>query len=181
MLAPFQHTLNILRHNLPDTLNLALRRPQRILLTGLRAALLQHQPLQRAIEARTAIRRQIVEVCACGLELGEELLLEVGQEAKGNALAEIALCDDEEGEAAGCGLVTGEVRGRFDKAVDEEFGLVDCLVGRSVVRNAREDEGDERRGVGRGRRCVFGEDGGVVGYACAGGFVSTFCFRILLE
>jgi hypothetical protein len=35
-----------------------------------------------------------------GVEVGEELLLEVGQEAEGDALAEVALGDDEEGEAA---------------------------------------------------------------------------------
>lgn len=62
----------------------------------------------------------------------------------------------------------GEIRGRLDEAVDEEFGLVDCLVGGFVVRDAREDERDERRCVGGGGGCVFGEDGGVVGDAGAG-------------
>ena len=62
----------------------------------------------------------------------------------------------------------GVVGGRFDEAVDEEFGLVDCLVGGGLVIEAREDEGDEGRGIGRGRGRVFGQDGGVVGYACAG-------------
>lgn len=128
MLAPLQHPLNILRHNLPHALNLALRRPQRILLPRLRAALLKHHLLQRAIEARTAIRRQVREVGRLGVEVAEELLLEIGQEAEGDALAEFALGDDKEGEAAGRGLGRGEIRGRFDQAVDEVFGLVDCLV-----------------------------------------------------
>lgn len=148
MLAPFQHTLNVLRHNLPHTLNLTLRRPQRILLASLSAALLHHHALERAIEARTAIRRQVVEICVSRLKLGEELLLEVSQKPKGDALAEVALCDDEESKAAGCSLVAGEIRGRLDEAVDEELGLIDCLVGRLVVRDAWQDEGDEGGGVG---------------------------------
>jgi hypothetical protein len=108
-----------------------------------------------------------VEIRAARLKLGKELLLEVCQEAKGYALAEVAFSDDEEGEATGGRLVVGEVRGRLDKAVDEEFGLVDGLVGGFVVGDAWEDEGDEGRSVGRGRGGVFGEDGCVVGYACA--------------
>jgi hypothetical protein len=39
------------------------------------------------------------------------------------------------------------------------------------VVEAWEDEGDERGGVGGGGGRVLGEDGGVVGYACAG-FIS---------
>jgi hypothetical protein len=97
VLAALKDTLNILRHNLPHALDLALRRPQRILLPRLRPALLQHQPLQRAIEARTPVRRQVRKVRRLGLEVAEELLLQVGQEAKGDALAEFALGDDEEG------------------------------------------------------------------------------------
>jgi len=50
-----------------------------------------------------------MEVCASRLEFSKELLLEVRQEAKGYALAEVAFSDNEEGEAAGRGLVVGEV------------------------------------------------------------------------
>jgi hypothetical protein len=50
-----------------------------------------------------------VEIRALGLEFSEEFLLEVGEETKGYALAEVALGDDEEGEAAGCGLAGGKV------------------------------------------------------------------------
>jgi hypothetical protein len=51
--------------------------------------------------------------------------------------------------------------------VDEEFGLVDCFVRGGFVVEAWEDEGDEGRGVGGCRGGVFGQDGGVVSYACA--------------
>ena len=109
MLAPFQHTFNVLCHDFPYALDLALRRPERILLSSLSTTLLYHHPLQRAVETRTPIRRQVMEVCASRLEFSKELLLEVRQEAKGYALAEVAFGDDEEGEAAGRGLVVGEV------------------------------------------------------------------------
>lgn len=168
MLPTLQHALNVLRHNLPHALNLALRSTQRILLARLRAALLQHQLLQRAIEARAPVRRQVGEIRVDGVELGEEFLLQVRQEAKGNALAEIALGDDEEGEAAGGGRGGGEVGGGLDEAVDEELGLVDGLVRGGGVGEAREDERDERGGVGGGAGCVLGEDGGVVRYASTG-------------
>lgn len=87
MLAPLQHPLNILRHNLPHALDLPLRSPQRISLARLRSALLDHQLLQRAIEARTPVRRQLGKVCVIRGEGVEELLLEVRQEAEGDALA----------------------------------------------------------------------------------------------
>jgi hypothetical protein len=148
MLAPFQHALNVLRHDLPDAFNLALGRPERILLAGLSTTLLHHHLLQRAIETRTSIRRQVMEICAFRLKLGEELLLEIRQEAKGYALAEVAFRDDEEGKAAGCRLVVGEVRRRFHEAVNEVLGLVDGFVGGFVVRDAREDKRNERGGVG---------------------------------
>lgn len=112
-----------------------------------------------------------MEIRVLGLELCKETLLERGEKAKGDALAQLALGDDEEGEAASGGVGGGEIRGRLDEAVDEEFGLVDCLVGGFVVRDAWEDEGDERGGIGGGGGCVFGEDGGVVGDAGAGGEV----------
>jgi len=147
VLASLQHALNVLRHDLSDALNLALSSPERILLTGLRTTLLDHHPLQRAIETRTSIRRQVVEIRASRLKLGKELLLEVCQEAKRYALAEVALSNDKESQAASCRLVVGEVRGRFDEAVDEELGLIDSLVGGFVVGDAWEDEGDERGGV----------------------------------
>jgi len=88
-----------------------------------------------------------VEIRAAGLKFGKELLLEVCQEAKGYALAEVALSNDEECKAASCRLVVGEVRWRFDEAVDEEFGLVDSLMGGFVVGDAWKDERDERGGV----------------------------------
>ena len=97
MLAPLKHPLNILRHNLPHTLNLALCRPKRILLPRLRTPLLQHQPLERAIKTRAAIRRQVMEIRTLRLELCEEALLKRGEEAERDALAQLALRDDEEG------------------------------------------------------------------------------------
>lgn len=97
VLAPLQHSLDILRHNLPDAFNLALRRAQGILLARLGPALLLHHLPERGIEARAAIGRQIGEIGLCSVEFGEEFLLEVGEEAKGDALAEVAFGDDEEG------------------------------------------------------------------------------------
>jgi hypothetical protein len=107
-----------------------------------------------------------MEIRTPRIELCEELLLQVCEEAKGYALAEVALCDDEEGEAAGGRLVAWEVGGRLDEAVDEVFGLVDGFVRGFRVGDSGEDERDEGGGVGRGGGGVFGEDGGVVGYAC---------------
>ena len=76
-----------------------------------------------------------------------------------HALAEVALGDDEEGEAAGgTGRVVAvvEVGGGFCGDVDEEFGLVDCFVGAGCVGEFGEDEGDERGGVGGGGGGVLG-------------------------
>lgn len=87
MLTPLQHPLNILRHNLPYTLNLTLRRPQGISLPRLRRTLLDHQLLERSIEARTPVGREIAEIRLGGVKGVEELLLQVGQEAEGDALA----------------------------------------------------------------------------------------------
>lgn len=87
VLAPLQHPLNILRHNLPDALDLALGGAQGVLLSGLCAALLEHHLPECAIEAGTAIRGQVCEIRVCGFKLGQEFLLEVGEEAKGDALA----------------------------------------------------------------------------------------------
>lgn len=84
-----------------------------------------------------------MEIRTLRLELCKKALLERSEEAEWDALAQLTLCDNEEGEAAGGGVRGGEVRGRFDEAVDEEFGLVDCLVGGFVVRDTGEDEGDE--------------------------------------
>lgn len=109
MLAPLQHAFNILRHDFSYTLNFALSSSKRILLTGLRTTLLHHHPLQRAIETRTSIRRQVMEIRTARLKLGKELLLKVCQEAKRYALAKVALSNHEEGKAAGCRLVVREV------------------------------------------------------------------------
>jgi hypothetical protein len=156
MLSTLQHALNVLRHNLPHAINFPLGRAQSILLSSIRAPLLRHHALERTIEACTSIRWQTSKVCLTRLKLGKELLLQVGQEAKGNALAELALRDDEERQAAGAGLRGGEVGRRFDQAVDELFVLVDCAVRRGFVVEAGEDDGDKRGGVGRGGCCVFG-------------------------
>jgi hypothetical protein len=129
VLAALKHALDVLCHNLPHALNLPLRRTQRILLSRIRAALLDHQLLQRTVERRTPIRRQVREIRVFDIKLREELFLEVRQEAEGDALAEIALGDDKEGEAAGTGVGAGVVGGGFDEAVDEEFILVYGLVG----------------------------------------------------
>jgi hypothetical protein len=51
--------------------------------------------------------------------------------------------------------------------VDEVFGLVDGFVRGFCVGDSGEDERDEGGGVARGGGGVFGEDGGVVCYACA--------------
>lgn len=133
MLSALKHALNVLGHNLAHALNLALRRPQRISLPRLRRTLLDHQPLQRAIEARTPVGRQVGEVGRLCVELGQELLLEVRQEAEGDALPEVALRDDEEGESACAGLRAGVVGRRLGDDMDEEFGLVDCLMRRGGV------------------------------------------------
>lgn len=166
MLPALEHALNVFRHNFPHALNFSLRRLQRILLPRIRPALLHHQLLQRAIETRTPVRRQVTKICVLDIELIEELLLEIRQETEGYALPEVALCNDEEGQTAGGIVRRGVVRGRLDQAVDEELGLVDCFVGGGGMVETREDERDEGAGVGRSGGGVFGEDGGVVGYAC---------------
>jgi hypothetical protein len=168
MLAALKDALNVLRHNLSHIIDLFLRRPQGVLLACIRAALLRHQPLQCAIETRASIRWQMCEIRLFGIKLGEEFLLEIGKEAKRDALAELALGNDEEGEAACAGLARWEVRGRLDEAVGEVLVLVDCAVRGGFVLEGWEDDGDERGGIGRGRSCVFGEDRGVVGYTSAG-------------
>jgi hypothetical protein len=167
MLATLEHALNVLRHNLPHVVDFLLCRPQRILLASIRAALLGHQLLQGSIEACTSIRGQMRKVRLLGIKLGKELLLEIRQEAKRNALSELALRDDEKRQAPSAGLTGGEVGGRFDQAVREMLVLVDCAVRRRLVLECGKDERDERRGIGRGRGGVFGEDSRVVGYACA--------------
>jgi hypothetical protein len=184
MLPSLQHPLNILRHNLPHPLDLALRRPQRIRLPRLRSALLDHQPLELAIEACAAVGRQVRKVGLLGRKGGEELLLEVAQEAEGDALAEVALGDDEEGQAAGGArrvVAAAEVGGGFGHDVDEELGLVDCFVGAAAVGELGEDEGNEGGGVGGGAGGVLGEDGGVVGYACAAGVLVLLGWTALGE
>lgn len=159
VLPPLQHPLDVLGHDLAHALDLALRRAQRVRLPRLRGALLDHQALEVAIEGRAAVGRQGRKVCFLGGEGGEEGFLEVAQEAEGDALAEVALGDDEEGEAAGgTGRVVAvvEVGGGFCGDVDEEFGLVDCFVGAGCVGEFGEDEGDERGGVGGGGGGVLG-------------------------
>jgi hypothetical protein len=169
VLSALQHPLNILRHNLPHAINLPLRRAHRIVLARLGPALLDHHALEHAIEARAAIRRQIRKVRLGHFKLGKELLFEVRQEAKGDALAEPLVGDDEKREAAGAGLRGGVLRGRLYEGVDVELCLVDGGVGGGFVGvvEAWEDEGDEGGGVGGGGGGVFGEDGRVVGYAGA--------------
>lgn len=166
MLTPLKHPLNILRHDLPYTLDLPLCSPERILLSSLRTSLLQHHPFQRTIETRTPIWRQVVKICTPDIEFLEEFLLQIRQKAKGYALSQIAFGNDEKGETTSCGFIAGIVLRRLDETVDEELGLVDCFMGRGFVGDSREDEGDERGGVGGGRGRVLGQDGCVVGYAC---------------
>ena len=97
MLATLQHALNVLCHNLSNPLNLPLRSLQRISLSSLCSALLNHQLLERRIEGRASIGRQIRKVGLARIEGFEEFLLEICQEAKGYALSEVALGDYEEG------------------------------------------------------------------------------------
>ena len=147
MLAALEHALNVLRHDLTHALDLALRRPQRILLARDGAALLRHHLLQRRIEGGAAVGRQLAEGGAgCG-KVGEEGFFEVREEAERDALAQLALRDYEEGETAG-GRGRGVVGGRLYGGVDEELLLVDCAVGRGIVLDLREDERDEAACVG---------------------------------
>ena len=110
------------------------------------------------VEGGAAVGRQAGEVCVFWGEGGEEGFLEVAQEAEGDALAQIPLGDDEEGETAGGGAaaVGGVVGGGFGGDVDEEFGLVEGFVGAGCVGEFGEDEGDEGGGVGGGGGGVFG-------------------------
>lgn len=162
VLPPLQHPLDILGHDLAYPLDLALRRAQRVRLPGLRGALLEHQALEGGVEGGAAVGWQVSEIGFVRGEGGEEGFLEVAQEAEGDALAQVARGDDEEGEAAGgagcviVAIVVGVVGGAFGGDVDEEFGLVDCLVGAGGVGEFGEDEGDERGGVGGGGGGVFG-------------------------
>ena len=159
VLPALQHPLDVLGHDLAHAVDLALGGAQRVGLPRLRGALLEHQALEGGVEGGAAVGRQRREVRLLRGEGGEEGFLEVAQEAEGDALAEVARGDDEEGEAAGGagrGGAGGEVGGGFGGDVDEELGLVDCFVGAGGVGELGEDEGDERGGVGGGRRGVFG-------------------------
>jgi hypothetical protein len=100
MLTALKHALNVLRHNFPYAFNLALRSPQCISLPSLCSALLDHQLLQRSIEARAPIGRQVCEVGFACIEGFEELLLEVCEEAEGYALSEVSLGDYKERQSA---------------------------------------------------------------------------------
>ena len=100
MFSPLEYALNVLSHDFPYPLNLALRSAQRISLARLRGALLNHQLLQRGIKARASIRRQISEVRLFSSKRLEELLLEIRQETKGDPLAQVTLGNDEERQAA---------------------------------------------------------------------------------
>jgi hypothetical protein len=156
MLTALEHALDIFRHDLAHVVDFLLRRPQRILLARIRPALLQHQLLQRGVEARAPVRGQRGKVRVRGIERGEEFLLEVGEEAKGDALPELARRDDEESQAAGGGLRGGEIGGRLDQAVREVCVLVDGAVRGGRVGQGGQDDGDERGGIGGGRGGVFG-------------------------
>lgn len=146
-LAPIQHALNILRHNLPHALNLPLRRPQRIVLAGLCAPKLHHKPLHHPIEARTPVRRERRKVGGVGVEGVEEALLERGEEAEGDALAEGFFGYDEEGQAAGGVLGCGQ-RGRGEGVVVREVGVyVEGFVLCGGVGEFGEDDGEEGGGV----------------------------------
>jgi hypothetical protein len=143
MLPALEHALNVFCHDLAHVVDFFLRGAQRILLSRVRPALLDHEFLHRGVEARAAVRREARKIRVRGTERREELLLEVGQEPEWDALAELALRDDEERQPAGAGLRGGEVRGRFDKAVREMCVLVDCAVRGGCVREGGKNEGDE--------------------------------------
>jgi hypothetical protein len=74
MLAPLHNTLNVLNHDVLDLTDFSLRGLQRIVL-AVKGALFSHEPLQRAVEARAPVWRQVRKVCVLGVELCKELLL----------------------------------------------------------------------------------------------------------
>lgn len=118
-LPPLQHPLNILRHDPPHILNLALHIPNRIILPRLRGPVLHHQLLQPAVERRRAIRRQRSEVRLLRIVGGQEALFDLDEKAEGDAPAETAARDHEVGEAAGGRLGAGMVGRGVSDVVDE--------------------------------------------------------------
>lgn len=88
------------------------------------------------------------------MELGEEALADLKEEAKGHAPAEGGIGDDEEGQAAGAGAVR-VVGGRLGDVVDLVLAVGVGELLRGGVLDLGEDKGGERGGLRGGRRCAF--------------------------
>lgn len=78
----------------------------------------------------------------------EELFLDLDEVAEGNAAAEIAGGDDEEGETAGGGGVGRVFRGSIRDVVDEVLVVGVGQFLRGGMADFGEDEGGERGGLG---------------------------------
>lgn len=159
-LPPLQQALNIPRHNPPDIVNLPLRRRDSIVLAPRRSPVVHHQPAQLRVEARSPVVGHFGELAGGGERL-EEAPANLEEEAKGDAAAERGLGHDEEGEAAGGGVL-GVLGRRLGDIVDV---VVAVRVGEllwGVVADLGENERGEGRGLRGGRRGALGEDGGVV-------------------
>jgi len=116
-LAPLQNPLDILRHNIPHVINLALHVRNRVLLPRLRGAILHHQLLQLGVETARAVVGQAGEIGAVGGELGQEAGLDLDEETEGDPAAGGAVGDHQEGQAT-CGGRGGVFAWRGRDVVD---------------------------------------------------------------
>jgi len=143
-LAPLKHPLNILCHDLPNTIDFPLRSPERILFARLCRALLNHEFLERGVETRTAIARQRREIRIIEGKLLQKRLLHVHEKAEGDSSTEPIFGDCEVGETAGAGLGRRVFRRRRRDVVDEVLVVGVCEFLGLVVGDLGEDEGGER-------------------------------------
>lgn len=167
-LAPLEQALDIARHDAPDIVNLALDVGDGVVFPAARGAVVDHELLELAIVAGGAVVGQLGVVCRLGGELLEEAAADLEEETKGDAAAQRGVGDNEEGEAAGGGVLW-VVGGRFGDVVDvvRAVGVGQLLGG--VVLDLGKDDGGEGGGLRYGRCGAFAEDGVIVRYARAVG------------
>lgn len=96
-LSPLQQALNIACHNSTHIVHLALDIGNRIIAATARGAELDHQVLELGVEAAGAVIGHVCEVGGGDVELVEEALPDLEEEAEGHAPAERRLRDHEEG------------------------------------------------------------------------------------
>lgn len=109
-LTPLQHSLNVLRHDVPHAIDLPLCRSQRIRRRGRIVRLQQRAEL--IVEGSATVSRESREVRAGGRVSGEELALDFEEEGEGNAAALFGGCNDDVAEGrVGVGFALAGVIG----------------------------------------------------------------------